>query len=214
MLLTGLMVACNVAAPSAIDLTLAEKWGNAKVIRCHVLGSFENDTTLVVNEATNGYAPVKDWLELTFDFDPRKARCLGHRPIEISPSEIGLLGNGAEGCTRGRLSKSTKNVPCVSLKEGVSVYLETVGRKNYPAAQMTVACTGGNKTVIAKQRTEHINLIIPGVMLPTMGPEANSGNVHVSPERDSITVKNGSWTFVFKSSLVRKVTVSLGETVM
>lgn len=83
-LLTGLMVACNVPAPSAMDLTLAEKWGNAKVIRCHVLGSFENDTTLVVNEAPNGYAPVKDWPELTFDFDPLKVRCLGHRPIEIS----------------------------------------------------------------------------------------------------------------------------------
>jgi hypothetical protein len=119
------------------------------------------------------------------------------------PSEIGLLRNGAKGCPPRTITQKHEECTIVSIKEGVSVNLETVGRKNYPAAQMTVACTEGNKAVVAKQRTGHINLIIPGVMLLAMGPEANSESVQVSPERDSITVKNSRWTFVFKSSIVR-----------
>ena len=92
-------------------------------------------------------------------------------------SEIGLLRNGGKGCPPRTITQKHEECTVVSIKKGVSVNLRIVGRKNYPAAQMTVACTGGNKAVVAKQRTEHNNLIIPGVMLLAMGPEANSESV-------------------------------------
>ncbi len=201
-----------VAALSAVTLTaspaLAQmnqavmlKWMDVKVVHYSVVGDYAGDDT-VVQAGTNGIAPVKDHVEIGFDYDVTEAKLVGAATFKDFPTDMGPLRNGANGCRPPTISGKFEHSTVESLKDGLGGQLEMVVRTDYPAAQMTVACTGGNQSVAAHTKSDHVDFIVPGIMMLAMG-SALTGELTVSKDGKSFIVKRHGWTFTYTPSKVR-----------
>jgi hypothetical protein len=115
---------------------------------------------------------------------------------------MGALRNGADHCRAPTISGSFEHATIESLKDGQGGQLEMVVRTDYPAAQMTVACTGGNQAVAAHVKSDHVDFIVPGIMMLAMG-DAMTGELSVSKDHKSFIIKKHGWTYVYTPSKVR-----------
>jgi len=202
-LVAGLAWAALIATPASaqMDMAVMQKWMTVSVVRYVVVGEYAADT-MVMNAGTNGYAPVKDRVEMTFDWDQTEAKLVGVPVIKNFPSELGAIRNGAKGCRAPTLTGAYEHMSVLSLTPGLGGQLKMEARRDYPAASSPVACTGGSQAVAAKSVTETQDFVVPGVMI-LAGPAAASGSVKVSADRKSIISTDKGWTWTYTPTPVK-----------
>lgn len=202
--LLGALSAVTLTASPAVAQMNQEvmlKWMDAKVVHYSVVGDYAGED-IVVQAGTNGIAPVKDHVEIGFDYDITEAKLVGAATFKDFPTDMGALRNGASGCRAPTISGKFEHSTIESLKGGLGGQLEMVVRTDYPAAQMTVACTGGNQAVAARTKSDHVDFIVPGIMMLAMG-SALTGELTVSKDGKSFIVKRRGWTYTYTPSKVR-----------
>jgi len=197
-----LLTAMLVAAPANAQMNHAVmlEWSGVQVVHYSVVGDYEGEA-LVVNAGTSGFAPVKDHVEIAFDYDMTKGTLVGPAKFKDAATQMGALRNGAKGCRPPTISSPYEHSTIESLQDGLSGQLAMMVRTDYPAAQMTVACTGGNQAVAAHTDLQHEDFFVPGIMMLAMG-DALTGDVTVSKDASFFIVKRGGWTYIYTPSKV------------
>ena len=76
---------------------------------------------------------------------------------------------------------------------------EMVVKTDYPATHTTVACTGENQAVAARTKPDHVDFIVPGIMMLVMG-SALTGELTVSKDGKSFIVKRCRRTYTYTPS--------------
>ncbi|MEN6543642.1 hypothetical protein [Parvibaculum sp.] len=201
MALTATLFIGAPVAAAEINAEVMQKWATVTVVHYAVTGDYSADA-LIVNAGTNGYAPVKDRVEVSFDWDQTEAKLVGEPIIKNLPTEIGALRNGAAGCRAPALNGKYEHFTLLSLKEGLGGQLAMSVRRDYPAAAMPVACTGGSESVPARSTTENADLAVPGTMILAMPVEPGS-QLTVSSDGKSMIVVDKGWTWTYTPTPVR-----------
>jgi hypothetical protein len=183
------------------DAEVMQKWMTVTVIHYEVTGEFSG-SAMVVRAGTNGMAEVKDRVEISLDYDQTTAKLAGEPAIKNFPTELGVLRNGAEGCTPPTLHGSYEHFTLLSLKKGLAGQLDMTAQTNYPAADMPRVCTGAAEAVPARTVKVQEDFVVPGVMLLAM-PLDPSGPVTLSPDRGSLIQAAKGWTWTYTPTPVR-----------
>ena len=157
---------------------------------------------MIVRAGTNGYASVQDHVEINFDYDITQAKLVGAAVFTDFPTKMGAVRNGAKGCRAPTVSGQYEHSTIASLNDGLAGQLAMMVRTDYPAAQMTVACTGGSEEVLPHSESRQEDFLVPGVMMLAMG-DALTGDLTISKDGKSFIVKNDGWTYVYTPSKVR-----------
>lgn len=187
-------------AAAQIDQAVIMKWMDAKIIHYAVVGDYAGED-LVVNAGTNGYAPVTDHVEIDFNYDVTEGKLVGKPKFVDSKTVItGALRNGADGCRAPTISGDYEHSTIESLTEGYGGQLAMMVRRDYPSAQMPVACTGGNESVAAHATTDQEDFIVPGIMMLAMKDALTGDDLRVSKDGKSFIVKKAGWTYVYTPS--------------
>jgi len=202
-LVAGLVAAASFAAPATaqFDAEIMQKWMTVTVVHYAVTGVYAADT-LIVNAGTSGYAEVEDRVEIGFDWDQTEAKLVGEPTIENLPSKTGALRNGADGCRAPTLGGPYEHFTLQSLTDGLAGQLAMSVQRDFPAAEMPVACTGGSETVPARTETEIGDFVVPGTMILAMPQEAG-GQLTVSPDGESMIFVDKGWTWTYTPTPVR-----------
>lgn len=194
---------CAAPANAQMDMAVMNKWMTATVIHWSVMGEYEGEN-LILNAGTNGYAPVKDRVEIGFDYTTAgNGGLVGTPTFKNAPTQMGALRNGAKGCRAPTVSGTYEHATIVSLKNGLGGQLAMMVRTDYPAGAVPVACTGGNQASAARTSTAQEELVVPGIMLLAMGSQMTGKDVQVSKDKKSLIVKRGGWTYTYTPTKVK-----------
>jgi len=198
-----LVTAMLVAAPASAQMNRAVmlEWRGVQVVHYSVAGDDDGEAH-VVQAGTGGIAPVRDHVEIAFDYDITKGTLVGSATFKDATTKMGALRNGAKGCRPPTISGTYEHSTIESLKQGLSGQLAMMVRTDYPAAQMTVACTGGNQAVAPRSETQQEDFIVPGIMMLAMG-DTLTGDLTVSKDAKSFIVKRAGWTYIYTPAKVR-----------
>jgi hypothetical protein len=192
-----------VAVRAQIDMDIMMKWADASVIRWTVVGDYEGED-LILNVGTSGYATVTDHVEITFDYTTEGNGGLVGTPSFVdSPTQMGALRNGADGCRAPTVSGHYERATTESLENGLGGQLAMMVRTDYPAGAVPVACTGGDQTSPARSSTEQEDFIVPGIVLLAMGEEMTGEDVRISKDKQSLIMKRDGWTYTYTPTKVR-----------
>jgi hypothetical protein len=194
----AIAVGALIAAPAAaeFDQALMMKWASVTVVHFEVAGDFAGDVS-VVQAATNGIAHITDHVDISFDYDQTTAQLVGTPVIRNQKSVVSALRNGADGCAPPTLEGAYEQATVDSIATGYSGQPELIVTTDYPAAQMPFNCTSAFQAVKARKKTDHVDFVVPGVMILAMGDEADSAEIKVAKDRKSFTVTRGGWTYVY-----------------
>jgi hypothetical protein len=193
-----------VAGTAQMNMEAMIYWGEAKVIRWSVVGDYEGDE-LILQVSTSGYAPVKDHVEIVFEYTSAgNGGLLGTPIVTNSTTEMGALRNGADKCEAPTISGGHyEHATIESIKDGLGGQLAMTVRTDYPAGSVPVMCSGKGQQVAQKSTTTQEDLPVPSIMMLAMGAEANSAELQVAKDGKSVVVKRNGWTYTFTPSKVR-----------
>ena len=200
----GFLSAILAAFPAGAQMNqeVMMKWMDATVVHYAVTGDYEGEV-LVVDAGTNGIATVKDHVRIDFDYDVGNGRLVGTPTYTDAVTEVGPIRNGADGCRPPTLSGPFEYSTIESLADGYGGQLMMKVRRDYPAAQMTVACTGGNESVAGRSTSEDTELGVPGIMMLAMGAALTGDELRVSTDGSSFIVKKDGWTYTYVPTKVK-----------
>lgn len=189
-------------ASAQFNQEIMMKWMDVTVIHYAITGDYEGEV-FVVNSGTNGMATVKDHVEISFDYDVSADRMVGVPTFTDSATQMGALRNGADGCRPPTITGKYEHSTIESMVEGGGGQFTMMVRTDYPAAQMTVACSGGNEPVAAHSTTEPQELGAPGIMILAMGDTLTGDDLRVSKDASYFIVKKDGWTYTITPTKVR-----------
>ena len=129
-LLTTILVA--VPASAQMNREVMMKWSGVHVVHFSVVGDYEGEAT-VVQAGTNGIAPVRDHVEITFDYDITQGALVGPATFKDAATQVGAIRNGAKGCRPPTLSGAYEHSTIESLKQGLSGQLAMRSGPTTPA---------------------------------------------------------------------------------
>lgn len=191
------------AVRAQMDMNLMMYWGDATVIRWHVVGDYEGEE-MILNVSTLGYAPVRDHVEITFEYTNEGNGGLLGEPLFVdSPTEMGELRNGEPSCRTPTVSGRYEHATIESIEDGLGGQLAMTVRTDYPEGKVAGFCTGGDQASPARSSTDRVDLSVPGIMLLAMGNEAASPELQVAPDKKSLIVKRDGWTYVYTPTKVK-----------
>lgn len=191
------------SAHAQMDMDVMEKWMGATVIHWSVVGDFEGDA-LILNVGTSGYAPVKDHVEIGFDYTTEgNGGLVGTPTFTDSQTEMGAIRNGAEGCRAPTISGKYEHSTIESIKNGLGGQITMIVRTDYPAGTVPVACTGGDQASPKRSTPDQVEFIVPGIMLFAMGDQLNDDNMQISKDKSSLIIKRDGWTYTYTPTKVR-----------
>lgn len=186
-----------VAAPflQAQDMDVMMKWASADVIKYHIVGVYSAKTD-VVDGTDIGYADVTDRVVIDLTWKSSEMKLVGTPVIVNEKSSVTNLSNYEPKCKPPTLQGAYEHFTALSIKEGVPGSLEMQVQRSYPVAYVIQFCTGAPKAVPARTETstEEFGVISP--MLFAM-PTAGNKDVTISPDKKSIIVRKGGWTWTY-----------------
>ena len=177
----------------AQDMDAMTKWAAADVIKYHIVGVYSAKTDVVAGTDI-GYADVTDRVVIDLTWKLSEAKLVGTPTIVNEKSVVTNLTNYEPKCAPPTLKGPYGHVTVLSLKDGLAGSLEMQVQQSYPAASVIQFCTGAPKAVAAKTETRPEEFGVVSPMILAM-PSTGSKDVTVTPDKKSIVVKKGGWTW-------------------
>lgn len=178
-------------------------WMDATVIHWSVVGDYDGDD-LILNVSTNGYAPVKDHVEIGFDYTSAgNGGLVGTPTVTNSASQMGALRNGAEGCRAPTISGNYEHATIDAVEDGYGGQLIMTVRTDFPAGTVPVACTGGDQASPARSSTDQEELFVPGIALLFMDDQSAGNEVQVTKDKKSIVLQRHGWIYHYTPTKVK-----------
>jgi hypothetical protein len=182
-----------------MDMEAMMKWGAADVIRYHIVGVYQDKTSIASDGS--GQANVTDGLVMDFTWKLSESKLVGNPTFQNVKTVVSNVADREPKCLPPVLKGEYEHYDVVSIKEGLAGGLELQVRTSYPAVDVVQFCTGSRKTVPAKTTTEPEEFTVVSPVLFGM-PLPDSGDVHISPDKKSLILKKDGWTWTFTPSVV------------
>lgn len=179
----------------AQDMEAMMKWASADVIKYHLVGVYSAKTDVVAGSDI-GYADVTDRVVIDFSWKLSEMKLVGTPTIVNEKSGVTNLANYEPKCSPPTLKGEYEHFTLLSVKEGLVSSLEMQVQRSYPAANVIQFCTGAPKPVAAKTETQPEELTVVSPMIFAM-PSTGNKDVTISPDKKSIIVKKGGWTWTY-----------------
>lgn len=179
----------------AQDMEAMMKWASADVIKYHIVGVYSAKTDVVAGSDV-GYAEVTDRVVIDLTWKLSEVKLVGTPAVVNEKSAVKNLSNFDPKCKPPTLSGEYEHFTALSIKEGLAGSLEMQVRQVYPAANVIQFCTGAPKAVAGKTETRPEELTVVSPVIFGM-PVTGSKDVTISPDKKSIIVKKGGWTWTY-----------------
>ena len=183
------------ARPHAQDTQAMMKWASVDVIKYRIVGVYSARTDVVAGSDV-GYADVTDRVVIDLRWKQSEAKLSGTPTVANEPSAVKNLANPEPKCSPPTVDGAYEHFTVTSIKEGLGGGLEMQVQQTYPDAKVIQSCTGTPKRVPGKTETRPEELMIVSPMLFAM-PETGSKDVTISPDKKSIIIKKGGWTWTY-----------------
>ena len=179
-----------------MDMEAMMRWSSADVVRYHIVGVFQGRTNVIGDENWIGYADVTDRVVIDLKWKLSESKLVGTPTFQNEKSVVKNLRNFEPKCLPPILKGEYEHYELLGIKNGLGGTLELQVRTSYPAAEVVQFCTGKHKPVPAsiKTRPEDFAVVSPvmfGMPLP------DSDTLRISPDKKSLIVKQGGWTWTF-----------------
>lgn len=184
------------AQDQQVDTQAMMRWSSADVVRYHIVGVFQGQTNVIGGANAIGYADVTDRVEIDLKWKLSESKLVGTPTFRNEKSTVKNLRDYEPKCLPPILKGEYEHYELLGIKDGLAGALELQVRTTYPAAEVVQFCTGKRKSVPAsvKTRPEDFTVVSPvmfGMPLP------DSDNLRISPDKKSLIVKKGGWTWTY-----------------
>jgi hypothetical protein len=182
-----------------IDMEAQMKWGSADVIHYHVVGEYKGSPH--IGEPNNfGVADVTDRVGIDFDWSQSTLDLVGTVAIENAPSDLRNLRNWEPKCAAPSISGTYEHLDLQSVERTVSGGLLLHAQAHVPAIDVPQFCTGKARRTPEHVEEKTLELVVVSTM-PLWMSVPNTEKLGVAPDRKSIYVKDGDWTWTFTPSV-------------
>lgn len=171
------------------------KWASADVIKYHIVGVYSAKTDVVAGSDI-GYADVTDRVTIDLTWKLSEVKLVGAPTIVNEKSVVANLSNYEPKCSPPTLNGAYEHATVLGIKDGLAGSLEMQVQQVYPAASVIQFCTGSPKAVAGKTETRPEEFPVVSPMIFAM-PSTGSKDVTVSPDKKSIVVRKGGWTWTY-----------------
>jgi hypothetical protein len=185
-----------------MDMAVAQKWSNAKVIKYHAVGLLKSREGLVFGDY-EGKADVTDTITVEFTWDNQNQKFIG--PVKVTDGKSVLTNIKSDGTNCGpptlkgeyehfQYVSQTANGDQVVLN-GTRVYPAAMV-SNYPGSCSMRAIVGGKEPVITA---------VGGTSPEVLGmPIMKEGFITTTPDRKTFSVGDASdWKWTYTPTLVQ-----------
>ncbi len=194
-----LLAAGFAPASAQFDQGVLMKWAAAEKIRYEVVGEFTGAGISVVEPGKgDGVADVKDRVELVFTYSSTGEGLLGEVKFKDFPSEVSQIRHPTDGCAAPSLSGAYEHHTIQKVEDGYGGYLHVTSVRQYPAAEVAVLCSEGRKGIPAATEEEMEQFTVPAGTLLALMEGNDDESLRVFPDRDTIVVTEGGWTWTYK----------------
>lgn len=201
----ALLVASGFVGPFArvaraqVDPKAMEKWTSAKTIFYRVEGTYAKKTTVAYSDL-GAVADVTDRVAFDMEWDLGNGRLVKVGPARNFPAEAKNVANGEPKCMPPVL-KGRFDLEVLEIAGGFSGDLVLTIETSWPDVEVVQFCSGSRRLVRARKKSRQESVMVASPIL--LGMPDSSGGVTVSPDRKSITVKAGDWSWTFTPSVTR-----------
>lgn len=192
--LCGVALLCAVPAYAQFDSQAFERWGSEEVLKYTVVANFEGTTAVVIGG--NGYADVKDRFEIEFRWNQYQAQLVGEPVIRNYPAEIANI-HGPDGCDTPSLTGPYDLATVTAAAPGYSADLHLTVRTELAPAIAPINCIGKTAPTAGEKSEDTVPFPVHGIAMWGL-PKGTMPNISASG--DSLTVRDGNWTYVYTLS--------------
>ena len=191
------------AGAQEMDMAVAQKWANAKVIKYRVDGVHKARTPVVLGDY-EGKADVTDRIMVEFTWDLKNRKLVGAVTLTDAKTEIANLRSDGTNCPPPTLNAAYEHFQSVS-SSMVGDLIQIKGTRTYPPASVSNypgscsmrAVPGGKQ-----EETLHVGSSIEPQALGM--PNMPGSPVTIAADRKSFSMKGaGNWTWTYTPTLVQ-----------
>lgn len=188
------------AMAQQVDMEAMMKWGAADLVRYHIVGVHQGPEPVASDGA--GQADITDRVVIDLTWKLSEARMVGVPAIQNFKSTASKLRDREPSCLPPVLKGDFEFYELLAISESFGGAIRLEARTTYPVVEVAQFCTASRKAVPAKVDDASEDLAVPSPVLFGM-PVQESDELAISPDRKSLIVRKGGWTWTFTPSIAR-----------
>jgi hypothetical protein len=180
-----------------MDMQAMQRWGSAKIVYYAVEGAHSGTASMTAT--MGGLGDVVDRVSMTFEWSLSEAKLLKVTGFKNYPSEVKNLRDREGKCLPPVLKGTYELATLLEVASGPGGALDLKIERSYPAVDVAQSCTASRRSIPAEKKVSTLQMAVPSPVLMAMGAPP-SGPLSYSPDRKSMIVKDGGWTWTFTPS--------------
>jgi hypothetical protein len=192
--LASLAMVALPAGAQQMDMQAMQRWSTAKVIYYAVEGVHSGPAA--VTATMGGVADVADRVSMTFEWSLTEGKLLKLTSLKNYPSEVKNLRDREAKCLPPVLKGPFELATVHEVVNGLGGALDLKIERSYPAVDVAQFCTSSRKSVSAEKKITVQSMAVPSPVIMAMGAPPTA-QLSYSPDRKSMIVKNGEWTWTY-----------------
>lgn len=170
------------------------------IIDYHVVGVFQGRTNVAGNTSWIAYADVSDRVVMDLKWKLSESKLVGTPSIQNTKSIVKNPRNPEPSCNPPVIQGDYEHYEVLGVKQGLSGMISLQIQTSYPVVEIVQFCTGSRKSIPAFRNTWPDDMSVPSpVLFDAELPDSDA--LRVSPDKKSLIVKKGGWTWTFTPSV-------------
>jgi hypothetical protein len=186
-----------------MDMAVAQKWGNAKVVKYRVEGVHDGREAVVFGDF-EGKADVIDRVTVEFTWDVKKRKILEPITVTDGKTELKNIRSDGTNCPPPQLKGAYEHFQSVSRSMVTGDQLQIKGVRTYPPASVS-NYPGSCSMRSIPGGTEEAFLWVAGAGPEALGmPITAAGPIAIAADRKSFSIKGaGNWVWTYTPTIVQ-----------
>jgi len=194
-LATIVLTASNLSH-AQFDPGVMAKWASVVHIRYDVTGEYRG-TTMLAKDNLGAMGDVTDKVAIEFAWDAGNAQMIGDATFTNFPSAVTNLHNFEKTCLAPRLLGPYEHFTLLSVGEGLGGYLHLESMRHFAEAEADGDCLGKLQHANSHELTDTTQFAVPGAVLLGLPPGAGGPGMEPGPDKDSLVIVDGDWTWTY-----------------
>ena len=188
------------AMAQQMDMEAMAKWSSADLVKYHIVGVYQG--TYFVAGDGSGQADFTDRVVIDLTWKHSEEKMVGAATFQNSKSVASKLRDRESACLAPVLKGNLEFFDLKAIEPSFNGGLYLKSQTIHPEVEVAQFCTASRRTVPAKVEDNTEDFGIPSPMVFAM-PPPKSGEYALSPDRKSLIVKKGDWTWTLTPTIVR-----------
>ena len=191
------------AAAQNMDMAVAQKWANAKVVKYRVDGVHKARASVVFGDY-EAKADVTDRMTVEFTWDVRKRQIVGAVTLTDAKTEIVNLKSDGTNCPPPTLNAPYEHFQSVS-SSMMGDLIQIKGTRTYPPASVSNYPGSCSMRAVPGGKQEATLHVGSGIEPQALGmPNMPGSPVTIAADRKSFSMKGAeNWTWTYTPTLVQ-----------